>query len=377
MTTVGDALLAMPPAQRDSGSVARRHLRARRPFVVALAMSVALHLAFWFWPEPLPETPDAIPLQATLTELPPPPVVVPQPAKPKPKPHPRVRRRSPPPPLQQPAKEAAPIVAEDVAAAPPADTASATEPAAAPNPQEEPAPVPAIAEETELPPPPIAELPEKTLPPRVDLVYRVFYGTQGFFIGDATYRFEHSDNRYRIATVGEARGLAALILRGQGKIESRGLITSAGLQPDQFALERGKGRKREVAEFDWETGMVALDDDKSAPLELPTYDPLAFLWQFYFIPPTTDQQSFAIATTKRVYRYTFTREGTEMIELSTGPVQTERWHRRSEDGKSDAFVWLAPTMHYVAVKLRFANTDRGTVEALLDAIRVDEAVAQQ
>ena len=30
------------------------------------------------------------------------------------------------------------------------------------------------------------------------------------------------DNQYRIATVGEARGLAALLLRGQGRIESRG-----------------------------------------------------------------------------------------------------------------------------------------------------------
>src|SRR6185437_8591103 len=49
-----------------------------------------------------------------------------------------------------------------------------------------------------------------SLPPRVDLAYRVFLGTRGFMIGDATYRFEHDGNRYRISTVGEARGLAAL-----------------------------------------------------------------------------------------------------------------------------------------------------------------------
>ena len=106
-------------------------------------------------------------------------------------------------------------------------------------------------------------------------------------------------------------------------------------------------------------------------LDLPTYDPLAFLWQFYFLPPTTDEQTFAIATTKRVTRYTFRREATEVLELPSGLVATERWHRRSDDGKTDAFVWLAPSMHYVAVKLRFAQTERGTVEALLDAIRVD------
>jgi hypothetical protein len=130
-----------------------------------------------------------------------------------------------------------------------------------------------------------------------------------------------------------------------------------------------------VAQFDWEVGIVNLDDDSAAPLELPTYDPLALLWQFYFLPPSTSEQSFAVATTRRLYRYTFKREDIETITLPSGPVETERWHRRSEDGKSDAYVWLAPSLHYVAVKLRLANTERGTVEALLDAIRVDETAA--
>src|SRR6185369_17283910 len=80
---------------------------------------------------------------------------------------------------------------------------------------------------------------QKTLPPRVDLAYKVFWGTQGFLIGDAVYRFEHANHRYRIATIGEARGLAALVLRGQGKIESRGLITDDGLQPQILRVERG------------------------------------------------------------------------------------------------------------------------------------------
>ena len=78
----------------------------------------------------------------------------------------------------------------------------------------------------EAPPAEIAS--PKTLPPRVDLAYKVFWGTQGFEIGEAVYRFEHKDNRYRIATVGQARGLAALVLRGQGKLEGTGAITPRG-----------------------------------------------------------------------------------------------------------------------------------------------------
>ncbi len=353
---------------KPSGFVSRPRWRPRRVFVVALALSVGVHFVASLWPEPTPETPESEPLQATLTELPPPPqpqaaLATPRPAKARPRP-------------RRPAAPFAPVLPAplpEVAAGMPADQTG--EPLFAPAPILPTAP--RLADRTLLAPPTLA-LASRTLPPRVDLVYRVFWGTQGFFIGDATYRFEHSGNRYRIATVGEARGLAALFLRGQGKLESEGVITPDGLQPDQFALERGKGRKREIAQFDWEAGIVTLDDATAAPLELPTFDPLAFLWQFYFLPPTADRQTFAIATTKRLYHYTFTREGSDTIELRSGPVEAERWHRRSEDGKTDAFVWLAPGKHYVAVKLRFSNTERGTLEALLDAIRVDqEAVALQ
>ena len=222
-----------------------------------------------------------------------------------------------------------------------------------------------------------AEVPAKTLPPRVDLVYKAFLGTRGFMIGEAVYRFEHAANEYRISTVGEARGLAALFLRGQGRVESRGTITASGLQPLEFSVERGSRERRETALFDWETGIVTLHEQKTAALDLPTFDPLALMWQYYFSPPTEDQVSFALATTRRVTRYTLKREGTEKIQWSHGEIDTELWHRRSDDGKTDAYIWLAPSLNFVPVKLRVSNTDRGTLEALLDSIRVDEPLAQQ
>jgi hypothetical protein len=268
----------------------------------------------------------------------------------------------------EPVGQRAPIVAEETPA-----------PSAAP----EAAPPATAAAETALPEvaavdAPIApEAPPKELPPRLDLAYKVFLGTQGFMVGEATYRFEHTGNQYRITTVGEARGLAALLIRGQGRIESRGLITRSGLQPQEFSVERGSRDRREVATFDWETGIVTLHEQKTAPLELSTYDPLALMWQYYFAPPSGDQLSFSIATTRRVFRYTVTRERSERIDWAQGEIDTEVWHRRSDDGKTDSYVWLAPSLHYVPVKLRLVATDRGTLEALLDSIRIDEPLASQ
>ena len=72
-----------------------------------------------------------------------------------------------------------------------------------------------------------------------------------------------------------------------------------------------------------------------------------------------------------------TREGDETIEWAQGEIDTERWHRRSDDGKTDGYVWLAPSLHYVPVKMRVVATNRGTLEALLDSIRVDEPGEQR
>ncbi len=332
--------------------------RTRRLLLVALALSLLVHLAVSLWPVDLASAPDATPLTATITALPPPPTPASTAAaKPRPKPKRANPVPSPVPPVEAVAEAVPPdTAAADAAAAEMRDKAAALAASAA-----------AEALVT-----PGAAAGGKVLPPRVDLAYKVFFGTRGFLIGDAVYRFEHSNNRYRISTIGEARGLAALVLRGQGKIESRGLITEEGLQPLSFRVERGGPDRVETAAFDWEAGLLTLFDGRTEPLDLPTFDPLALMWQYYFTPPTVDKVTFTVGTPRRIHRYTMTREATESIDWPQGKIDAERWHRRSEDGKTDAYVWLAPSLRHIPVKMRVSNTDRGTIEVVLDSIRVDE-----
>jgi hypothetical protein len=337
--------------------------RPRRGLVVALALSLALHGALSFWPAEVPASVDDVPLQATITEMPPPPLPTPVAAA-KPRPRPR-RATAPPAPVAAPE----PVATPEPEAPPVEPTQEAI--ATGPEPAAEVVPVEPTS------PPAASELPQKTLPRRVDLVYKAFLGTHGFMIGEATYRFEHAANEYRIVTIGEAKGIAALFIRGQGKVESRGLITAEGLQPQEFSIERGSKERRETAVFDWETGILTLHDRRTEPLDLPTFDPLALMWQAYFAPPIDDTQTLSVATTRRMGRYSITREGTELIKWPQGQIATERWHRKSEDGKTDGYIWIAPSLHYIPVKMRVTATNRGTLEALLDSIRVDETTPEQ
>lgn len=332
--------------------------RRRRVLAIALALSLGLHLAVTLWPVEAPEVPEPTVLTATITELPPPPVLAPAPAPAKPKPR---ARRVPSPIAPEPPQVLAPDPAD---LAPAVDLPAESAPALAEAP-------PVLTEETTLAQPPAPPPSIKTLPARVELAYRVYYGL-GLYIGDASYRFEHADGRYRIATVGEARGLAALVLRGQGKVEVRGLITPEGLQPWELAVERGSRDRRERATFDWESGIATLHEDTTAALELPTFDALSLMWQFYFVPPIADRQTFHLVTTRRVFRIDVKREGADTVSWPYGEVEAERWHRTSDDGRTESVVWLAPSLRYLPIKMRVTNTVRGTVEVVLAAIRVDD-----
>ncbi|HEX6136632.1 MAG TPA: DUF3108 domain-containing protein [Casimicrobiaceae bacterium] len=343
--------------------------RVRPSLLYALGVSLLAHLAWSLWPVEPADAPDATVLTATLEQMPPPPVPAAEPApKPqraaaKPRPRPTIPRSETPPPVTAP--DSAVAVDEP---APPSEAPAASA-------RDTAAPQAATAAQAPVAAPEPAAAREVVLPPRLDLAYKVFLGTQGFMIGEATYRFEHTGDRYRISTVGQARGLAALIVRGTGKVESRGRITPAGLKPFEFAIERGSADRREVAFFDWDAGNVVLHDGATAQLEAPAFDPLTILWQPYFSPPGREDQTFSLATTRKVARYTLTLEAEEAIAWPRGEVLTERWHRVSDDGKTEAWFWLAPSMHYIPIKMRVTRTARGTLEVLLDSIRTDAADA--
>ena len=343
--------------------------RVRPALLVTLALSLLLHLAWSLWPVEFTHiaAPEEPALVATLTEMPPPPapIVAPPPApvsKRVPVPKPKVRRIEHPPVITAPSSPVTTDAEVPATRSADAERAGATSPAGEAT---------ATASDVVIGPPASPVTPPVVLPPRLDLAYKVFFGTHGFMIGDATYRFEHTGDRYRISTIGQARGLAALIVHGTGKVESRGRITPDGLKPYEFAVERGSADKREVALFDWDARDVVLHDGTMAPLEAPAFDPLTILWQPYFSPPSGDDQTFSLATTRRVARYTLSLEGEETIAWHDDNVPTQRWHERSDDGKTEGWFWLAPSMHYIPLKMRVTRTSRGTLEVLLDSIRTD------
>ncbi len=355
--------------KRDPQSPATSRWHVRPALLVALVASIVMHAVWSLWPVEFDAVPPTEPLSVTLETMPAPPPPAPPPVTapattPTPKSTPQPKRV-----VRTPRRvERLPIVTSEAAAE--IETPSTAPTATAP-----PAPVEASPAPVAIGPPRDDAKPAVVLPPRLDLAYKVFYGTQGFVIGAATYRFEHDGDDYRISTVAEPRGLAALFVHGRGLVESRGRITEHGLRPYEFVVERGSADKREVAFFDWDSGNVVLNGGNLVTLEPPAFDPLTILWQPYFAPPSRDPQSFTLATTRRVTRYTLTLQAEEPVVFRNTEVMTQRWYQKSDDGKTEGWFWLAPSMHYIPIKMRVTRTSRGTLEAQLAAIRTDTDAA--
>ena len=96
------------------------------------------------------------------------------------------------------------------------------------------------------------------LPARGVIRYRVDRGDSNFEIGFAQHEWTIADGHYRLTSVAETTGLVWLFKSVRIEMESRGLITTDGLQPQHFAVRRDGQPTREKVDFDWSAMTVSV-----------------------------------------------------------------------------------------------------------------------
>lgn len=293
------------------------------PLVLAFVASALLHAAAlvgpgWMLPgsgepEPPPQTIDAVIARA-------PPRSETVPAKPSPRPAPKAK---PPPP-------APPALATP---APVADTPALTtpEPTPASVPQAAPPPPPPVAAAEPAVPPPA----KTALPGRGRQRYLVTRGEGGFVIGQAIYTWEHDGYRYRLRSLIETTGLAAVFRPSQSLGSSEGEVTDEGLRPRQFRQERAGGT--DIASFDWLARSVSYAG-RIDPIVNGTQDLLSMYYQLMLQVPTGGILEMPIATGRKLETYRFEALGTVMLALPAGERPTI--HVRARGGGDTIEIWL-------------------------------------
>ena len=327
----------------------------RRVFAVALLLSLGVHLLLagnTVMPWHNPATELAFPIEALLTPATASAAPVPPPRAEPPRPRAPVAVRSDPGPL--PPATARAVVEAPVQAAPGEESIPAESVAMAPEPTPETSPAPAV----ETPAPEPESTPMRTvrkLPEKLVLRYEVRSGEEGFSLGQATYTWRVTGDRYALDSVAEATGLTALFTQARIVQSSEGRLGPTGLMPERFSMERNR-KRHYSARFDWEGRRLLLPKDEVVALRDHTQDLLSFPFHLAMTIAEEDTAWIQPVTNGRMLKgYRFVQVGRETLEQGGKALQTLHLRgTRAFEGNLE--VWLAPDLHWLPVRIRTEDT---------------------
>jgi Protein of unknown function (DUF3108) len=361
--------------------IAARTRPARRGFIVAFALSLALHAAIYigspqfavsFTPtKPVAYDASLVPMSPTE------PVAVAPQANTAPKPstpRPRAAKRALP--AKSEANFTAPEGAIAVARAesgesenvPKEGTAEPATSTTSPAPEQKPV---AVTEKSapETTPPATTELsasaaPEKAKSPRtapafaeqISIEYKMKSSVAD---GIATFKWKRVGDQFKIDSSIQPTGFLVAALVGTIEQKSEGTITPEGLRPSKFSMRRGEG-DAETADFERGTKSLVLTRQGKArtmPLTEQLQDMQSFLFQLAYDAPRLDETDgkldVSVTNARKVYVYRFRKLGEETIDTRAGKIETIRLLSEAANPKDNYEVWLAPRYFYLPVKLKF------------------------
>jgi hypothetical protein len=213
------------------------------------------------------------------------------------------------------------------------------------------------------------------LPPSADLAYSISARQRGFTLnGDATLSWRQGDGKYTINTDSRVALLGKLT-----ENRSQGTIDSFGLAPNEYYDKRFR-KDPVTANFDREAKTISFSDGKQTyPIKGGEQDRVSVSWQLVALArankdkfkPGSDWHFFVVGP-HDADPWTFRVIGREKVQAGAaiGSVDTVHVLREPPPGSKDQTldIWLAPSLEWYPVKLRFVDNDRDYVEQTLEKI---------
>lgn len=214
--------------------------------------------------------------------------------------------------------------------------------------------------------PPIA------FPERIELAFDIAKNANEATLIRVVHSFERDGARYVIRSESALVGMAALFATGRYVQESRGIVTSRGLQPEQFVVRRGRTERTESATFDWTSSRATTTADgatKEWTLQAGAQDQLSYLHQLSFLIADPLRLTVMITNGRRFYSTKVEIMGREFVDTGLGPINALRVRCQLE-GQSRIDAWLAPDYGNLPVKIRIRDRRGDEFEQVLTAMKV-------
>ena len=206
-------------------------------------------------------------------------------------------------------------------------------------------------------------------PEKVELSFEISFGAMKLGVGED--RLEHDGKNYQVNNDTIPKGLAAIFIDDIRR-ESKGAITSAGLQPVSF-IEKGRKDGIRAAEFDWSNKKLRLiHGESNKVIELPqhTIDQASLPYAFAFAGKVPENFSLHVTDGRRLKEYRYRIVGEETIKTVLGEYKAIHIEKvRGPDDKRSFEFWVAVEHNYLPVQVRFTDKKGRQFDSVVTAIR--------
>lgn len=211
------------------------------------------------------------------------------------------------------------------------------------------------------------------LPPSADLAYSIKARQGGLMInGDALLQWHATGGKYVITA--ETRAMLV------GKIldeKSEGMIDQYGLAPLQSTEKRFR-KQPTAASFNRQTRTISFaDSPKTYPIKGGEQDRTSVIWQLISVARGTPARfkpgsawTFFVVGQRDAESWTFKIVGQEKIATPLGEMNALHILKAPPpDSKEQQLdIWLAPSLEWYPVRLRFTDADGEYIEQTLETV---------
>jgi hypothetical protein len=211
------------------------------------------------------------------------------------------------------------------------------------------------------------------LPPSADLDYTIQASQGGLSVsGNALLSWSASNNRYAIKTETRAM-LVGKILQA----DSTGSIDGYGLAPAQ-SIEKRFRKTPSTTTFDRASQTIRFTESTASyPLKGGEQDRTSAIWQLVSVARAAPgkirkgaEWVFFVAGQRDAERWTFKVLQRETIRTALGKIDTLHLSKAPPpDSRGQRLdIWLAPSLEWYPVRLRFSDADGDFIEQSLQTI---------
>jgi len=208
------------------------------------------------------------------------------------------------------------------------------------------------------------------LPASVDLSYKIDARQRGFGLsGEAQVSWRLSGDKYVLTETTRAFLLGRIL-----EHRSEGAIDAFGIAPHTFYEKRFR-KDPWTTTFDRKSGTITFTESKEQyPLKGGEQDRSTATWQLLSVARATPEKftpgsewNFFVAGRRDAEPWVFKVVGQESVRIGTGDVLAVHLTKAPPADSKDQTVdlWLAPSMDWLPVRLRFTDDNGDFVDQVL------------